>query len=220
MPELKDRTGEVRIMHNGLSAKIVKYRNGRDMDIEFENGDIAIKKCYLDFKNGKISCPLQFDYIDDYAIVTNPNLTPNFSFIIDFKDIPLIVNNYWYQHKDGYAVCNISRKKIRLHRLITNAPYDMEVDHINGNKLDNRNYNLRICTKAENQRNRSKQSNNSSGYKGVSWHKGMNKWTANIGINGKREYIGSFSDKDEAARAYNQAAIKHHGEFAKLNLIE
>lgn len=220
MSGLRDRMNETRIMNNGLSGTIVAYRGAHDIDVQFDNGMIAIKKYYSSFKSGKISCPLQFDYIDDYVMVTNPNLMPSFSFKVDVEDIHLVANNLWFQNSDGYAVCNISRKRIRLHRLIMNAPSDVEVDHVNRDKLDNRRSNLRICTKSENQKNRPKQSNNTSGYKGVSWNKKMNKWAININAEGRRIYIGSRSNKEDAALAYNEAAIKYHGEFAQLNLIK
>lgn len=95
------------------------------------------------------------------------------------------------------------------------------IDHKNGNTLDNRRENLRICTYSENNRNRKQiSSNNKSGYKGVSWDKQKNKWRTCLNINKKQKHIGFFNDIIEAAKAYNEAAIKYFGEFAKLNKIK
>ena len=93
----------------------------------------------------------------------------------------------------------------------------MHVDHINGNPLDNRKSNLRICTNAENQRNRGVNKNNTSGYKGVCWAKQNKKWKARIKHNGKLIHLGYYKDKEEAARAYDKKAKELHGEYAYLN---
>ncbi len=94
-----------------------------------------------------------------------------------------------------------------------------KVDHKNGNKLDNRKENLRLSTHSQNGCNRGKQVNNSSGLKGVTWNKERLAWHAQIGVRGKRIHLGYFSNPGLAAMAYNHAAIKHHGEFAKLNEV-
>tara|TARA_R110000824_G_scaffold217121_2_gene403649 strand:+ start:61 stop:615 length:555 start_codon:yes stop_codon:yes gene_type:complete len=106
---------------------------------------------------------------------------------------------------------------LQLHRLIMNTPKGMHTDHINGDPLDNRKENLRICTGAENQRNKGPQKNNTSGFKGVYWHKGSKKWSAQVAYNKKNIYIGCFKDKEEAARAHDAKAKELHGEFAYLN---
>jgi hypothetical protein len=105
---------------------------------------------------------------------------------------------------------------VLLHRFILNAPKDMQVDHINGDGLDNRRANLRICTHADNQHNRKKQKTNTSGYKGVFWNKQYKKWEVQIRAE-KKIRVGMFSDKEEAARAYDAKAKELHGEFARLN---
>jgi len=93
----------------------------------------------------------------------------------------------------------------------------MHVDHINGNPLDNRKSNLRICTHAENSNNTGPRKNNTSGYKGVYWAKRNKRWLAQITHNGKQVYIGHYKDKEEAARAYDAKAKEFQGEFAYLN---
>lgn len=91
------------------------------------------------------------------------------------------------------------------------------VDHINGNGLDNRRINLRPATRQQNSANCGPQRNNTSGYKGVSWHRKMNKWVSQIRVNGRAVHLGSFTDPVEAARAYNRAAAGAFGEYAWLN---
>jgi len=105
-----------------------------------------------------------------------------------------------------------------LAREIMNASKEIYVDHINHNTLDNRKKNLRFCTASQNGMNRGKQKNNKSGYKGVSWHEGDRKWRARISMTGKTIFLGNFNNKKEAVEAYDEAAKKYHGEFAKTNV--
>lgn len=109
--------------------------------------------------------------------------------------------------------------QLKLHRVIVGAKKGQYVDHINQDSLDNRRENLRICTNSENLRNRGKQSNNTSGFKGVSWNKNANKFSVRISVNGNDRFYGYFSDAKKAARVYNSLAKKLHGEFAYLNKI-
>ena len=102
----------------------------------------------------------------------------------------------------------------RMHTLLTGWPY---VDHVNGNGLDNRRANLRPATNQENQRNRGKQENNTSGFKGVGWHKRIGKWQASVRVDGRLVHLGYHATPEAAARAYDAAALEHHGEFAHLN---
>lgn len=120
---------------------------------------------------------------------------------------------------DKYAVRFVKGKKVYLHRLIMDCPKNMEVDHINGNELDCRKNNMRICTHAENSRNIKLRTDNTSGYKGVSWYKNYDKWLVRVFLNNKKIHIGYFENKNEAVTAYNEAAIKYHGRFARINKI-
>ena len=96
----------------------------------------------------------------------------------------------------------------------------MITDHRNGNGLDNRRANLRICTLSENRMSSRKREGCSSQYKGIAWDKYRQKWQAYINVDGKRQHLGRFEDEREAARAYDQAAKKRFGNFARLNLEE
>jgi len=121
----------------------------------------------------------------------------------------------------GYAELYISNKagvfkSMRLHRYITNAVDGMEVDHINNNPLDNRKTNLRPATRNENGMNRRKQSNNTSGFKGVSYSERLKKWQVHICINQKTTYLGLFNCPTSGWFAYCKAAKKLHGDYCKV----
>jgi hypothetical protein len=106
-----------------------------------------------------------------------------------------------------------------LHRIIMNPPKNMQVDHKNKNKLDNRRCNLRVCTHSENQMNRGKTKANSTGYKGVNRDKrGKRKiYRARIAADGKTYCLGYFEKPDEAGAAYKKAVKQRHGKFARVN---
>lgn len=109
---------------------------------------------------------------------------------------------------------NGKKYNVYMHRLITGASRGVEVDHINHNKLDNRRENLRISSRSENNRNRKKQRNNTSGHKGVQWIKRLNVWCALIQINYKRVSLGHYRAYEDACNAYDNAASLYHGSFA------
>ena len=105
-------------------------------------------------------------------------------------------------------------RTVSMHREIMSNPKDMGVDHIDGNGLNNQRKNLRNCTSGENSRNRGKQINNTSGFKGVSWRKQKKRWRASISLNKKQIHLGYFSNKEEASKVYKKACDKYHGEFS------
>ena len=93
-----------------------------------------------------------------------------------------------------------------------------QIDHINENKDDNRLSNLRLATNRQNARNRGKQKNNKSGFKGVCWMKQSKRWVAQICVDGTQTYLGLFDTPEEAHAVYCIAAEKHHGEFANTGV--
>lgn len=95
-------------------------------------------------------------------------------------------------------------------------PADLEIDHIDGNRANDRISNLRLATRQQQQWNVGKTSRNSSGCKGVSLYKRLNLWRADIAVSGRKKCLGYFKEKDEAIAVYRAAALALHGEFAKL----
>ena len=120
-----------------------------------------------------------------------------------------------------YAIRHVMKKgntkRIWMHREILNSPEGMLTDHRDGDGLNNQRSNLRVCSHVQNNRNRRMRLDNSSGYKGVQWRKDREKWRAIIKVGQKLKHIGNFTSKIEAAKAYDKAAKKYFGKFAKLN---
>lgn len=139
------------------------------------------------------------------------------SILIDEVDYSVIAGYSWCIAGNGYAVARDkkSRKVIYMHRLLLNNPAGI-VDHTNGDKLDNRRSNLRTCTNAQNSRNQKIRSNNTSGFKGVSKNGGRDKWEAYIRTNYKRKFLGYYDTPEEASKAYKNAALELHKEFARF----
>lgn len=139
---------------------------------------------------------------------------------VDEEDVEKLNGYRWIVNGHGYVIAYalIAGKKttISLHRLVTGAKEGVLVDHINHDTLDNRKQNLRLCSHAENMRNRIMHKNNVLGLKGVyvAVEYGRLRYRAQIRHAGKKICIGSFSDPVDAHKAYLHAAKKYHGEFA------
>lgn len=147
------------------------------------------------------------------------------SAIVDDCDFDRVSTFKWYAKWDAkgrryYAARNAwvgpKRTTIKLHHTILDAPQGLVVDHINGDGLDNRRANLRSCSQLQNMANQGPRKS-LSGFKGVHFDKRSKKWSAAIGINGRRLHIGTFKNPEDAARAYDASALLHCGEFARLN---
>ena len=118
----------------------------------------------------------------------------------------------------GYRLVMLDKKAYRVHRLIFMMHYGYmpkEIDHIDGNTLNNRIENLRECSSSENKYNTKLRSDNKSGIKGVCWNKRANSWQAYLNSNGKRTYIGYFKDIQKAKNAVKSYRIEQHNEFAR-----
>lgn len=148
--------------------------------------------------------------------------------LVDDEDYEYL-NQWKWCWRQGYAIRSIvisprssgkfKTKTISMHRLVNKTPEGMDTDHIDSNKTNNQKANLRSCSHRENTKNRSKTlARRSSKYKGVSWHAHRQKWQANIKSDYGQEYLGLFDLESDAAQAYNFAALKHFGEFAKMNV--
>jgi HNH endonuclease len=130
--------------------------------------------------------------------------------LVDEADLPLISKNKWYANKTSRGRWYARFIGGYMHRLLMGNPPGMDVDHINGDTLDNRRSNLRLCTHTQNLQNRVIR-----GRKGI-W-KYSTRWRARITVNKKAIHLGVFDSPDEAIAAYDQAAIRYFGEFARLN---
>ena len=137
--------------------------------------------------------------------------------IVDAQDAEMVQQYRWCYLSSGYAVRHVvgseDRRMVLMHRELMGVTSDQLVDHINHDGLDNRRVNLRVCTKAENQRNQRRNSKNTTGHKGVSYDKARGKYAACIQVDGRQITLGRFDSVDDAVSAYEAAAKRYHGEF-------
>lgn len=145
--------------------------------------------------------------------------------IVDATDFDNLNQNKWFAHfrpkqNKWYVMRHVwtgaQYISIYMHREILCPPPDLDVDHRDANGLNNLRSNLRIATPTQNSWNTGKHKNNKSGHKGVSWDRG--KWRVRIKVGDKYLHLGRFSDLQEAASAYQETALRHRGEFARMDL--
>ena len=164
-----------------------------------------------------------------YVEVERPRIGGSVAVLISECDVPFFMSQRWYANTNqsgSHWLSGGKRGHVYFHRAILNAPEGIEVDHINGDGWDNRRENLRLCNSSQNKMNQGKHylpkkiahpkgGYKSSVYKGVWWDK--KGWNAKIYAHGRKEWLGRFKTDVEAALAYNEAARRLHGEFARLN---
>lgn len=155
-------------------------------------------------------------------------LTKGYVAMIDAADVPLVEGTTWsaqeHRRKDGairtvYAVRKVGGRKGRtvlLHRVLMGEPPELEVDHEDGDGLHCRRKNMRTSTRAQNGKNLRLATDNTSGFKGVWWHKQREKWAAEITDGGKKHPLGLFRCKAAAAIAYAKESQRLHGEFGRV----
>ena len=149
--------------------------------------------------------------------------------LIDDEDFEKVSKYKWYLSCIGNIVRNRKYKNkipdnlpINISGIILGKKKGLFIDHVNRDKFNNCKSNLRYCTITQNNFNRGIKKDNTSGYKGIYWHKLKNlkgKWRARISINNKRFHLGLFDDIKKAVKVYNKACKKYHGDFAVLNKV-
>ena len=157
--------------------------------------------------------------VGDLAYVT---LTRGYEAVIDSADVPLVDGFNWCAlvHKNAVyarrADCSgIKQRAVYLHRVILGEPDGMDVDHRDGDGLNNRRNNLREATRSQNMCNQRISSRNTHGLKGVHWHKAAGKWQAHIKLNGRNRHLGLFTTPEAAYAAYCDASTRLHGDFGR-----
>lgn len=141
---------------------------------------------------------------------------------VDAKYYDILSQHSWCYQSPGYAATRIRGRLVLMHRFVAElewGPSQKNVDHRNRRRCDNRVQNLRYADQSDNNMNRIKSRANTSGYKGVFWHKGAKKWMAQLMYRKRTHYLGLFSTPVEAAKAYNRKALEVAGEYANLNKV-
>lgn len=143
--------------------------------------------------------------------------------LVDDEDYQKLYPGSFFINNRGYVIFSKYNKqtqksdKVRLHRFLINVDDQQYVDHINGDKLDNRKQNLRTATQSQNIANSKKSRANTSGYKGVTWSKQHKKWIAQMTQNSKHIHLGLFDCPSKASEAYDHAVMERFGVYAKPN---
>ncbi|ASJ54213.1 hypothetical protein BP422_12040 [Brevibacillus formosus] len=160
---------------------------------------------------------------DDYMVGVTKN---GVEFFFDKEDAHFVCSHTWHLSEiNGIRYVQTGIKKdgksttIKLHRLVLKVNGGMVIDHVNHDGLDNRKVNLRICSHRKNMWNRTKRVIGTSRFKGVYFSDKAKRWIAQIQVEGKKKYLGIFEREEDAAAAYNEAAVFYFGEYATLNKI-
>lgn len=200
------------------------HKRGKGFQVQIVHGDTRICKTlptydlacvYVRMMNAVHSLPVR-NVVRRFADRLEVMVSNNCRFIVDLDDADIVEEHVWWTNGSGYVETHTKGKTVKLHRLLTNAPDGKFVDHRDGNTLNNRRQNLRICTNAENNHNQKISACNKSGYKGVHQRK-SGRYRAVIRHNNRLIHLGTYDTAYDAAIAYNARAIELFGEFACLN---
>jgi HNH endonuclease len=194
---------------NSIRKHIGAYSNLNDAIIALEKVKLQKQE---NIKEKLYNTPILYNQNGDCIFKIN-----EFDILIDEELYYDIIQYKWHVNIHGYIIANINKKDIRLHRYIMNYSGDDFIDHINGNRLDNRKSNLRIATPQQNSRNTSSRKNSTSQYIGVNFDKSRNKFLARINIDNTSINLGRFDNEIDAAKSRDIASKEHFGEFARLN---
>lgn len=134
--------------------------------------------------------------------------------LVDDEDFDYLNQYKWHCNK-GYVSRTGNNKHLRMHRVIMHVQGDLQVDHIDGNPLNNQKNNLRICTSSQNNKNKKTPHTNTSGFRGVSYHVSNKKWQSQIQVDGKQIHLGYFKTPEEASISYEDFAKKTFGSFLR-----
>lgn len=162
-------------------------------------------------------CMHQIETAKEFGVAIPTHAGP---VLVDYEDWLKWGTTTFIVDGNGYVINDTGKGETRkvwsLHREIMGNPEGMHVDHTNGDKMDNRKYNLRVCSAKENIRN-SKAQEGTSGYKGVHYDKSRGRWSASIKVDRKSIFLGRYDSENQAAEAYDEAAKEYFGEYARLN---
>lgn len=190
------------------------------MSVNLEVGMTAIRRDGERVGPRKPSRVREISIVGDVAYIP---LTRGMTATVDVGDLDLVHNRTWHalQNKWTAYACSDAYEAegrlpaLRMHRVIMAPDPGFVVDHIDGNGLNNCRANLRIASETQNNQNQRLKANNTSGVKGVCWHRARGKWFAQISCNGKRMGIGYFANIEDAAAAYAKASNELHGQFGR-----
>lgn len=154
-------------------------------------------------------------YVDSEGVVHVILNNTSEELLCDLEDWEYLKSYTWFQTHQGYVRSDSGPGYRLFHLSVVDKPEGMDVDHINGNPLDNRKVNLRVCTHQENCMNQQRCIKNTSGISGVTWYAAKEKWRAQIVVEGLHIHLGYFDNLDDAAKCRRSAEVRYFGSFAK-----
>ena len=172
--------------------------------------------------NGASPMPVSVRPIRIEGNIAHVTLTKGYVAVIDAEDVPLVDGLNWTTRVSPWGVyayrkATGGRRNVHLHRVLMGDPDGLQVDHIDGDSLNNRRSNLRVATASQNSQNTKRRKDNGSGFKGVSFDKARGLWNARIWSKCELKRLGYYRCRTAAAVAYVKASRELHGEFARMS---